>query len=233
LGMDSPEADVTLLPEFSVTVSNFTTTAATGTGTTATLTFDPDEITISSYDSGNAVLPAHGFYISSNGIAFIYNSTGTAATGLVNGNTYYLRYVNANQMSIHSSYAQATNDDDSTRIKITALNGTGTQTFTDAMPFMVGQTISVTGMTPDYNGLHTVTACTDNSVSFASNVTGSQTAAGLIKGSKLLLLTAPVANAKIQLVRKVGRLWNADTALSQTENIVANFIRAKEVSLPQ
>jgi hypothetical protein len=70
-------------------------------------------------------------------------------------------------------------------------------------------------------------------VSFASNVTGSQTAAGLIKGSKLLLLTAPVANAKIQLVRKVGRLWNADTALSQTENIVANFIRAKEVSLPQ
>ena len=233
LGMDSPEADVTLPPEFSVILSNFTTTAATGTGTTATLTFDPDEIIITSYNSGNAVIPAHGFYTNSNGIAFIYNSTGTAATGLVNGSTYYLRYVNENQMSIHSSYAQATNDDDSTRIKITASNGTGTQIFTDAMPFMVGQTISVTGMTPDYNGLHTVTACTDNSVSFASNVTGSQTAAGLIKGSKLLLLTAPVANTKIQLVRKVGKLWNADTSLSQTENIVANFIRAKEVSLPQ
>ena len=89
-------------------------------------------ITISSYSAGNAVITAHGFDTSSNGIAFVYNSTGTPATNLTNGVTYYLRYVNDNQMSIHSSYAQATNDDDGTRIKITAAGGTGTQTFTDA-----------------------------------------------------------------------------------------------------
>ena len=88
-------------------------------------------------------------------------------------------------------------------------------------------------MTPDYNGLHVVTACTINSVSFASTITGVQTSIGVIKGSVFELLVAPPIGTKITLVRKIGKLWNADTALSQTENIVANFIRAKEVSLPQ
>jgi hypothetical protein len=145
LGMDSPEADVTLPPEFSVTVTTLTSTAATGSGTVATITF-------------------------------------------------------ATQSTI---------------------------------PFTVGQTILVSGMTPDYNGLHTVTACTNSTVSFASTITGSQTSIGVIKGSMFELLTAPPIGTKIMLVRKIGKLWNVDTALSQTENIVANFIRAKEVSLPQ
>jgi len=89
-------------------------------------------ITISSYSAGNAVITSHGFDTSANGIAYIYNSTGVAATGLTNGVTYYLRYVNDNQMSFHPSFAEATNDNDGTRIKITVSGGTGTQTITDA-----------------------------------------------------------------------------------------------------
>ena len=89
-------------------------------------------ITITGYSAGNAVITAHGFDTSANGIAYIYNSTGTAATGLTNGVTYYLRYVNDNQMSFHPSYAEATNDNDGTRIKITVSGGTGVQTITDA-----------------------------------------------------------------------------------------------------
>jgi hypothetical protein len=47
------------------------------------------------------------------------------------------------------------------------------------------------------------------------------------------LLVAPPINTKIIVVRKIGKLWNADTPLSQTENDIARFLRAKEVSLPQ
>jgi hypothetical protein len=49
----------------------------------------------------------------------------------------------------------------------------------------------------------------------------------------LTLITAPPVNTKIIVVRRVGKLWNPDTALSQAENDIARFLRAKEVSLPQ
>ena len=57
------------------------------------------------------------------------------------------------------------------------------------------------------------------------NVTGTTTTC--------TLLAAPPINTKIIVVRKIGKLWNTDTPLSQTENDIARFLRAKEVSLPQ
>ena len=57
------------------------------------------------------------------------------------------------------------------------------------------------------------------------SVTGSSTT--------LALTVAPPINTRITVVRRLGRVWNADTALSQTENDIARFLRAKEVSLPQ
>ena len=89
---------------------------------------------ISSYSSGNAVSNLHGFEVSANGIAYKYNSTGTNATGLVSGTTYYLRYVNENQMSLHATVDEAQNNDDATRVKINVPTGSGTgvQTMYDA-----------------------------------------------------------------------------------------------------
>jgi len=57
------------------------------------------------------------------------------------------------------------------------------------------------------------------------SVTGSSTT--------LALTVAPPINTRITVVRRLGRVWNAYTALSQTENDIARFLRAKEVSLPQ
>ena len=88
--------------------------------------------TIESFSAGNVVATAHGFEVSSNGIAYKYNSTGNDATGLASGTTYYLRYVTVNQVSLHPSEAEAQNNDDSTRVKIVASGGTGTQTMFDA-----------------------------------------------------------------------------------------------------
>ena len=55
-----------------------------------------------------------------------------------------------------------------------------------------------------------------------------------------LIGVPPAVNTRITVVRKIGKLWNeieipqqSTTPLSQTENEIARFLRAKEVSLPQ
>jgi hypothetical protein len=84
---------------------------------------------ISSWANGNAVISSHGFDSGADGIAFKYFSTGTPATGLVSGTTYYLRFVDNNQLSIHPTV----DDAKAGTLKIIVPNsGTGTQTFVDA-----------------------------------------------------------------------------------------------------
>ena len=64
--------------------------------------------------------------------------------------------------------------------------GTATLTFaTQAVaPYIVGQSITVAGVTPTgYNGTYIVTACTTTSVSYANATTAAQTVAGTITGS--------------------------------------------------
>jgi hypothetical protein len=85
--------------------------------------------TISSWANGNAVITAHGFDSGSDGIAFKYYSTGTNATGLVEGTTYYLRYVDDNQLSVHPTVEAAK---EGTLQIIVPNSGSGTQTFVDA-----------------------------------------------------------------------------------------------------
>jgi len=87
--------------------------------------------TISAYASGNLNIPTHGFTTTSNGLPFVYSSTGTDANNVTSGQNYYIRYIDANTISLHTSSAEATNDNDATRIKITVSGGTGVQTITD------------------------------------------------------------------------------------------------------
>lgn len=74
----------------------------------------------------------------------------------------------------------------SINLATTGTTGTGTTATISFMPrpnvpFTVGQSITVSGVTPTgYNGTYTVTACTTSSVSFASTTTGTQTVAGTI-----------------------------------------------------
>lgn len=71
-------------------------------------------------------------------------------------------------------------------ITTTGASGTGsvaTLTFgaRPSAPFNVGDTITVSGVTPTgYNGDYVVTACTTTSVSYASTTTGAQTVAGSV-----------------------------------------------------
>lgn len=89
-------------------------------------------LTITAYNSGDLTIASHGFDAGSNGLAFIYNSTGNDAVNLTSATIYYIRYVDGSTLSLHASQAEATNDNDGTRVKIVASGGTGTQTITDA-----------------------------------------------------------------------------------------------------
>ena len=71
-------------------------------------------------------------------------------------------------------------------LDIITASGTGTSVTLNfdprsSIPYMPGQSISVTGMTPaSYNGNYIVTSCTKNSVSFASNTTATYISGGTI-----------------------------------------------------
>lgn len=78
-------------------------------------------------------------------------------------------------------------------VSLTTLSASGTGTTATLVfsarptpPFSVGQSITVSGMSPaGYNGTYTVTACTNNSVSYANTTTGAQTASGTIQLANL------------------------------------------------
>jgi hypothetical protein len=64
--------------------------------------------------------------------------------------------------------------------------GTATLTFATqaVIPYIVGQSIVVSGVTPaGYNGTQIVTACTTSTVSYTNATTAAQTVAGTITGS--------------------------------------------------
>jgi hypothetical protein len=78
--------------------------------------------------NGFVSLPNHGLNTGSNGTAFIYNTTGTSASNLVNGTTYYIRVIDANRLGIYGTENNAKNDQD----RISSAGGSGTQTLVEA-----------------------------------------------------------------------------------------------------
>ena len=105
---------------------------------------------------------------------------------------------------------------------ITGLSGTGsvaTATFAAQpfKPFTVGDTIKVTGATPNsYNGVNVVTAVTLSSVSWASTATGSMTVAGTVATNLIgnLTVTLEAANS----VGQPAQIVSANTIESDTDN---------------
>jgi len=73
---------------------------------------------ISEYRSGNVVISNHGFDWSSNGTKWKYTTTDTAPTGLTDNTEYYIRFVNEDQISLHTSKSEAQNNNDTTRVKV-------------------------------------------------------------------------------------------------------------------
>ena len=89
---------------------------------------------ISEYRSGNVVINNHGFDWSSNGTKWKYTTTDTAPNGLTDNTDYYIRFVNEDQISLHTSKAEAQNNNDTTRLKVNInLGSTALPTGQDAV----------------------------------------------------------------------------------------------------
>lgn len=84
--------------------------------------------------SGLAKVAGHGYNSGYDGFAVKYNTTGTAAVPLVDGNTYYIKVVDSDHFSLHDSAYDAREYPaaGTTKINIVDGSGTGTQTLVDA-----------------------------------------------------------------------------------------------------
>ena len=157
VGFETPDA-------FYMTIQSFT---ATSGQTVFSVTRS------AGYISGQCLVYENGLLQSTSDYTDTGGSTGTVtfATGRTSGDI--ITIISFKSVS-------------SLNLATTAASGTGsTATLTFATrsiaPFTVGQSITVSGVTPSgYNGTYTVTACTTSSVSFASSTTGSQTVSGTI-----------------------------------------------------
>ena len=83
--------------------------------------------TIASFSAGAANIVSHGFTEAVTGSAWLYDSTGTDATGLTSAGTYYARRNTANQVTLHPTAQDALDNTN----QIIASGGTGTQTLKD------------------------------------------------------------------------------------------------------
>ena len=89
-------------------------------------------VQIAEYRAGNVVINNHGFDTSSNGLKWRYSTTDTPPNGLTNNTDYFIRFVNEDQISFHTSKTEAQNNDDVTRTKVNiALGSTVTPTGQD------------------------------------------------------------------------------------------------------
>ena len=94
-------------------------------------------LTVESYTDGNFVVADHGYDRTINGTPFIFQAEDTDPSNLTSGTTYYLRYYNKDQLSIHRTREEATVQSqataDSNRIYVTyTIAVDDTHTFTDA-----------------------------------------------------------------------------------------------------
>jgi len=85
-------------------------------------------LTIANYNSsGNLVITGHGYDRAANGVAVTYNSTGSAATNLNIGTTFYIRVIDKDTIALFPTLNDSINNSN----RLQATGGSGTQTLLD------------------------------------------------------------------------------------------------------
>lgn len=100
---------------------------------------------IDSWPDGYARIPDHGLNSGANGIAFRYYASIAPATGLTIGQTYYLRYVDKNRLSVHATKEDAQDGNSRIVVNDPEVLIRGTETFVDAYydPTLPGNWLSI------------------------------------------------------------------------------------------
>lgn len=119
-----------------------------------------------------------------------------------------------------------------TTTSASSTGGTATVGFASqaAAPYLVGETITLSGITPTiFNGNFTVTACTTTSVSFAlSGTNGPQTVAGTVYGTGYLANDGSISNGCIYKVGPATLLCDdyipVDNSITYTTKVSAKSV---------
>jgi len=85
-------------------------------------------LTTTSTSLGNLSITAHGLSEANSGAGFVFRSTGTDPFGVTTGNTYYIKVVDADSISLHPTELDAING----TARILLSGGSGTFSITDA-----------------------------------------------------------------------------------------------------
>lgn len=123
---------------------NYLTKSAPGGGTRiGDEPATPDQYTVSTTQAisgNNLIIPNHGLGIAYTGAPFVFKSSGTDPNGLDSGNTYYIRVVSENEISLHLTQVDA----ESGTNKVLISGGTGTFSLTDGAfdPTLMGNWLS-------------------------------------------------------------------------------------------
>ena len=88
--------------------------------------------TIEAYQNGHIKIVGHGYDSGSDGIAFVYQTTVSAPAGITAGVTYYLKYVNSEELAVYTSFESAKAGGSTDKITIATGAGSGVQTLVDA-----------------------------------------------------------------------------------------------------
>ena len=64
-------------------------------------------LTITNYVDGNLFISGHGYESGANGTAFVFNVENSNPTGITGGTTYYIRFVNTDQIALYATASQA------------------------------------------------------------------------------------------------------------------------------
>ena len=118
---------------------------------------------------------------------------------------------------------------------ITTVPGTPAGLTFTYSPFAIGETIAVNGVVPvDFNGLHTVTAVTQGSVSFAGTTAGPQTRFGTVgvPFPKMIMYsnTVPAGIAKIEYVDDTTQRITLDETLAAAPYAAGEFITISDIN---
>lgn len=195
------------------------TTGASGTGTTATLTFASVPTTAVTGASGTGTTATLTF------AAQILPPYAVGSTIIVTGMSpsgYNGTYVVTACTTTSVSYANAT-------------TGFTTGGLVSEQPFTVGQTILVENIVPTgYRGTYTVTACTRTSVSYADTDTGAQTVAGTVADPFPVMTaysnTLPNTIANITTVSATEQQITLDTAYATAPYVAGEKITITDVN---
>ena len=87
-------------------------------------------LTITNYIDGNLFISGHGYDSGANGTAFVFNAEDTDPTNLTSGETYYIRYVNGDQLALYATAEEAATEN-STEAAVNKISVSGTIAVTD------------------------------------------------------------------------------------------------------